>query len=785
MHRLPRLALGVALLAITAGPALAQANPYDVAWSALNPGDDWTAQLIRSIFPVPGAAGATGGGGIGTAGTVIGNMLGQLTGAVMIFMVAFVGYGLIQHSVAAAETARVLGNRTAVNSWLPVRIAFAALMVWPLPSGFSFGHVALSQVGIWGVGLAHNLYRTAIQAIGPDAAPIAEPIIPGTKRTVAGLMQVELCRALVNAASSNPNMVPRPQPVTGAAASGSGYVTWSYGLSAGNETGAPVCGTVTVASSVDLQANAAGDVADMSAVQQRILTRVLADDIRPTAETIADDLWRSRRAAGLDAMMGVLQSATAGYTDQLTQAATGVTAALRGRYTVQAMRNGSIGVQDAQTQISALGWSGAGAYYMEIARLNGMTLSLLSATPTVNGPNWRGLGRYLSADLAPLVHAVSEFQDRLNTHVATADPMDRPAGGADLFSGATPTEEGSGLLEQVTRKLNISERVLDFFTKSLSPSANNWADPFAALVKLGHGMVLIALTSLGAAGLLASSTASSAAIAWNLLTLNVGGAVATFSGHLVMNALGTPIFYGLMCLLVPGLIIAFVLPMIPMLMWTMGILGWLVMLCEAMVSVPLWAFAHVAFQGDGLHGRGLRGYAVAFNLLLRPSLMLFGLFLSYFCFAAISRLIFMTFSVASGFALSRGWLVSNLLGVVVMLAMFVLAHTVAVIACFRMISLLPQHVPTWLGLDAADRLDTHSLAQDAGLIGLATTLQEIRTGAASGVSRLPAGGAGQDAGRRALGYTAAEAEAPPATGGGMDRTVAAATEATPPARREG
>lgn len=157
MHRLPRLALGVALSLLAAGPALAQANPYDVAWSALNPGDDWTAQLIRSIFPVPGTTGTTGGGGIGTAATVIGDMLGQLTGAVMIFMVAFVGYGLIQHSVAAAETARVLGNRTAANSWLPVRIAFAALMVWPLPSGFSFGHVALSQVGIWGVGLAHNL----------------------------------------------------------------------------------------------------------------------------------------------------------------------------------------------------------------------------------------------------------------------------------------------------------------------------------------------------------------------------------------------------------------------------------------------------------------------------------------------------------------------------------------------------------------------------------------------------------------------------------------------------
>jgi len=174
------------------------------------------------------------------------------------------------------------------------------------------------------------------------------------------------------------------------------------------------------------------------------------------------------------------------------------------------------------------------------------------------------------------------------------------------------------------------------------------------------------------------------------------------------------------------------------------------------------------------------GYGILFNLLLRPTLMLFGLFLSYFCFAAISRLIFMTFSIASGFALSAGWLVSNLLGVVVMLAMFVLAHTVALIACFRMIALFPQHVPTWLGLEAADRLDTHSLAQDAGLIGLGATLREIRTGATGGVSGLANGRAGQ----RALGGPAQEAESSQPSGGGMDRTVAIATEAAPPTKRE-
>lgn len=771
-------ALAVALLPLMAGPAMAQANPAGLPWSALSPGDDWTAQLIRSIFPIPGMAGSGGGGAIGPEATVIGSMLSQLTGAVMVFMVAYLCYGLIQQSVAAAETSRVLGNRT--NAWLPVRLAFAGLMAFPVLGGFSTGHALVTQVGLWGIGLARSEYQSAIQAIGPDAVPIAQPIIPGTKKVVAGLMQAELCRALVNAAAGNPNLVPAPQPITGVAAGLDGYATWSYSLAAGNETGAPVCGSVTIRTAGNGVGNAVDAALDMSAAEQTIVTRVLQQDIRPTAESVAQGLWQSRQAASLNPMQNMLEAATADYTARLTEDATRVMATLHGQYTAQAMRNGSVGAQDAQTQIAALGWSGAGAYYAELGRLNGLTLSLLAATPTVNAPNWQGLGRYLSADLAPLVHAVAEFQDRLNTFIATTDPLDQPAGGAELFSGATPTADGAGLLEQVTRRLNISERVLKLFTTALAPTANNWTDPFAALVKLGHGMVLVALTALGAAGLMASATASTAMTAWNLLTLNVGAAVATFSGHLVMNALGTPIFYGLMALLVPGLVIAFVLPMIPMLMWTMGILGWLILFCEAMVSVPLWAFAHMAFQGDGLHGRGLRGYGILFNLLLRPTLMLFGLFLSYFCFAAISRLIFMTFSVAAGFALSAGWLVSNLLGVIVLLAMFVLLHTVALIACFRMIALFPQHVPTWLGLEAADRLDTHSLAQDAGLIGLGATLREIRSGATSSVPGLANGKAGQ----RALAGPAEEAEGSQPSGGGMDRTVAIATESAPPARKE-
>ena len=97
MPRLSRLALALALLPLMAGSARAQAaNPGGIAWAALDPGNDWTAQLIRSLFPIPGMTGATGGNAIGPEATVIGGMLGLLTGAIGVFMVAYLCYGLIQ-----------------------------------------------------------------------------------------------------------------------------------------------------------------------------------------------------------------------------------------------------------------------------------------------------------------------------------------------------------------------------------------------------------------------------------------------------------------------------------------------------------------------------------------------------------------------------------------------------------------------------------------------------------------------------------------------------------------
>ncbi len=787
MRRSWTLPLALMLLCVADAAHAQTGNSYQTTWSALSPGNDWAAQVLRSLFPISNTPGLPG---IGAAATVIGKMVGQLTGYIMAIAVVFVAYSTILQIHRAAETGRVLSNTT--SSWAPVRLVLALAMMFPLPSGFSSGQAAVMQAAMWGIGMGRTVYTSAIKAIGPDAVPIAQPMMPGTKRIVAGLMENELCRALINVASNNPNLVPAPQPVSsntaGSSAISGDYVSWIYGMSTGDDIGSPVCGSVTLRQPNPAATNYAGVSVDMATRQQTALTRVVQASIRPAVQDVAQQFWTSRQANSLSPLMDTMVSATADYTNQLTAAATAAMQGLRSSMaSSDDARGGALGLTANQQKMSDLGWTSAGAYYVEIARLNGQTLSLLSAVPTVGAPSYQGLGPSLGSDLAPLVQSALAFQTKLNNYVQTADATDAAGGNSELFSGATPGGDGASTIEQVSRSLRLNERVLNAITIAMSPSTGTgWTDPFGALINLGQTLTLTALSALGLAAVMASTTATAGTAVWNVLTLNWAAAGAAVSGHLVMSFLGTPIFYGLMCMLVPGLLIAYVLPMIPFAMWVAGVAGWLILVCEAVIAVPLWMFAHLTFQGEGLHGRGIEGYALLFNVLFRPVLMLFGLFLGYFVFSSMSWLMMQGFGIAAGFALSNGWFVTNMLGVIVLVCMFVLMHITLVLVSFRLISVVPHQVVKLIGVQPANRVDMDQFGKDVGVIGTAGAMKAIQGGANAALTTAKkgsearqlmlangggAGGSnGGNGGRR--------------TGGG-DTTLAAAADVAPPASEEG
>lgn len=783
MRSLSLLVLTLVIL-VAAAPAFAQGtNPYDVSWSALSPGNDWAAQVVQSLFPVNGTSGTTS---TGNEATVIGQIVGQFTGFIAAIACAFVCYNTIMTIHRAAESSQILGSG---QSWIFVaRVGFAAIMMFPLGGGFSAGQQLVEQGALWGVGMAKAVYTNAVQAVGPDAVVIAQPMIPGTGDIVQGLINSELCMDLVNLAGGSNNqggsqLVVAPSPFTGTSVTSTGtngasdgYVTWRYSLSAGNESGNPVCGSVTINEPGQNQSTIAGVSVNMAGVQQAVLTSVLSGDIRTGVANVASQLWQTKNASALSALQGIYTTAVNDYTRNLTSSATSEESAINQAIQSNASnaRNGNVDLLKSEVQQSTLGWTSAGAYYLEIARLNAATLSLLSDAPIVTSPTYEGLGQAMSYDLAPLESAANTYMDTLRTVATTSDGTAPPNGVPTTLASVTSDQRGASVIEEVFNSLHLSQWTLNQITNFLLPTSQIWTDPFGGLLALGQTLMNTALIAFGAAGLLSSTTAATGVTAWNVLTFNWGAAAATVAGHALIKFLALPIFALLTGILVPGIIISYVLPMIPYVLWMAGVCGWIILVCEAMIAVPLWMLASMTFGGDGLHGRGIEGWALLFNVVFRPTLMVIGLFLGYFVYDCMSWLIRESFGIAAGFALDGGWFVTNMIGMVVLLNIFVMLHVTAALMSFRMAILLPHHLPRLINFSPANRVDAEQFYHQAAFgpgseiaTGTRKTLdaamRQVGSDAAQG--SLP---------RRATGLIAGPGDQ--AAQGGMDSTLRATTD---------
>ena len=158
---------------VIAGPAFAQnaaSSNYNVSWAALNPGNDWAAEVIQSLFPMYGAGSAPS---TGNEATVIGQIVGQFTGFVAAIACAFVCYNVLMNIHRAAESSRILGSG---QSWMFVpRVGFAAIMMFPLGNGFSAGQGLVYQSAMWGVGMAKALYKTPSTPSDPTRCSLPSP----------------------------------------------------------------------------------------------------------------------------------------------------------------------------------------------------------------------------------------------------------------------------------------------------------------------------------------------------------------------------------------------------------------------------------------------------------------------------------------------------------------------------------------------------------------------------------------------------------------------------------
>jgi len=136
--------------------------------------------------------------------------------------------------------------------------------------------------------------------------------------------------------------------------------------------------------------------------------------------------------------------------------------------------------------------------------------------------------------------------------------------------------------------------------------------------------------------------------------------------------------------------------MLPAILFSIGVIGWIVLVLEMLVAAPIWAFSHVLPEGDGLLGSsGRAGYFHALDILARPTLMVFGLFLAILVVNAAAW--FLGTGLQIAFASSmQGSIVgiwSALMElVIVMVVVYLMANK-----SVHLISVVPGKVMRWIG----------------------------------------------------------------------------------------
>jgi conjugal transfer/type IV secretion protein DotA/TraY len=577
-------------------------------------------------------------------------------------------------------------------------------------NGFSLGQYAVVICAKAAIGMANIEEKVVMNAVGPQALPLATPMIPGSRQVVLGVMDSEICRMLINKASNNPDLVPEPAIID----DGNGTVSISYNMAEGNGTTMPTCGLISISTPVRTATTTEYQSIDFSGIgeQQKTALTTLIKDVRSGLQNTITTLWTTRDVTALRSLNDLFVAQSNAMNSQFSSIASSVVSTIRSSAGSTASDN------SGTEQLLSLGWTGLGAYYLEIMRLNAEVVSVSSITPAVEPPSWAGTGPYLGQDLMPFLKSVSGYLAKMDATLQTQDNPSPDGSSPRLYPDAHVSSDGMAVWTRVLTSLNLGSPVLQTIMNQfiMASSGSDWVDPLASMMGLGHLLIHLALTSIALALVASSATLSIGAGVAGFFTgqweVTAAAAAATaLSG--VISRMIPLILTAFLFLLSAGVTLAYVLPMTPLLYWYAGVIGWFLLVVEAVAYVPLWFLAHMTFSGDGIHGKGIRGYEILFAIIFRPSMMVIGMMLSYTVFAAFSWLLMKTFVIGATFTLDRGYLLDNWVGMFAMIILYSGAELMTATLAFRLITTLPHHMASIVGFGAASRVDAEDFEKSA------------------------------------------------------------------------
>lgn len=364
------------------------------------------------------------------------------------------------------------------------------------------------------------------------------------------------------------------------------------------------------------------------------------------------------------------------------------------------------------------GWAGMGAWYHSISRMNAEVAVIADVNVSFIAPDFGGKSWFFgSTDVSEKAREALDFYDQWWSNV-DAPPLPanilsemKPSGQRTDTDVATKKAIESLKEEDVsgTKKWEtISEVVFPgkgFFLVDLTSYEDTY--PLAALSDLGNTIFLWVL-GIFAVFFVASSFAG-IEVTVGAGFLGLVKAEATLDlGDILLTILASPVGQFISnvasLLLLASLALMYLVPILPWIRVTFGVMSWIVSVFEAVIMVPVVALAHLRSDGEGLVPDNLYGaYVLFLNILLRPILMVIGYIGALLIFNSMVLYIHNTLAYAV-VGINGGGDASALQRVVYTIVYVGMIYTMAN-SVFKLIDIIPNATMKWIGGPQSNSFD--------------------------------------------------------------------------------
>lgn len=369
----------------------------------------------------------------------------------------------------------------------------------------------------------------------------------------------------------------------------------------------------------------------------------------------------------------------------------------------------------------------------EVAVARSVQAELAAATPvvrqTLNQAGGPSNGGWVSFGTAfhSYSRQITELAAALNAKVEAVSPKSPSAFGANNYyekantlAESSRTRDDTGSSESTASAIiakifgtpltNLAIRTLasqddSMFGPNMSTidaRGNGIVNPIVYSKELGDSLLLAGeiaavtyIATRGAAGAAEGAAAGVSNSALGLIGAGVPAQAAAKFFSEAMKAAGPMIGLMLFALFFFGLVLSIYIPLIPFMTWWGGVIQWFVVVAEAIIAAPLWAFAHLDADGEGLGQRTQHGYIFVLNVLLRPALMVISFIVATLAVMVLGTLMVKLLQLAIPQVQANS--VTGVVSFLAFIAVF-MSLTVAVVhSAFGLVTLIPDQVLGWVG----------------------------------------------------------------------------------------